>query len=87
MSVNQINAQTKLTEIWKAVNTENYPIKVNKHNISSSERISRSKMSDKLLANGFSDHSKTSFKNDAIRLWNNSPIFVSFQISISLLIE
>ena len=30
LSVNQLNAQIKLTEIWKAVNNENHPISVKK---------------------------------------------------------
>ena len=28
LSVNQINAKTKLQEIWKVMNTENYPLKI-----------------------------------------------------------
>ena len=30
LSVNQINAQVKLTEMWKAHNVENYPLKLEK---------------------------------------------------------
>ena len=30
LSVNQISAQIKLTEIWKAINQSKYPIKVTK---------------------------------------------------------
>ena len=30
LSVNQINAQIKLTEMWKASNMKNYPIKLEK---------------------------------------------------------
>ena len=30
LSVNQLNAQIKLVEIWKAANVENYPLKITK---------------------------------------------------------
>ena len=72
-SVNQLNAQIKITEIWKAVNNENYPISVNKYLLANDERLSRSKMSDKLVVTGHSDLVKSTFKNDAINLWNLCP--------------
>ena len=37
LSVNQLNAQIKLTEMWKAVKKENYPIKVYKKTIVENE--------------------------------------------------
>ena len=30
LSVNQINAQIKITELWKVVNDEDHPFKINK---------------------------------------------------------
>ena len=70
-SVNQLNAQIKITEIWKAVHKVNYPIEVNKYTLNATERLSRTKTSDKLLISGHSDLQKSTFKNDAIMLWNN----------------
>ena len=32
LSVNQVNAQVKITEIWKSRNVENYPIHIQKLN-------------------------------------------------------
>ena len=32
VSINQINAQIKLTEMWRAVNTANYPSNIRKFN-------------------------------------------------------
>ena len=72
-SVNQLNAQIKIIEIWKAVHKDNYPIEVKKYILEADERISRSKISDKLLVKGNSDLMKSSNKNDAIKLWNNCP--------------
>ena len=59
-SVNQLNAQIKTTEIWKAVHVENYPIEVKKYKLEREERVSRSKTSDKLILTGFSDIVKSS---------------------------
>ena len=72
-SVNQLNAQIKITEIWKAVHKDNYPIEVNKYIIGATERLSRAKTSEKLLMSGHSELVKSTFKNDAIILWNNCP--------------
>ena len=44
LSVNQINAKIKLTEIWKAVNNDNCPIKVTKMKDVLPERALRSKI-------------------------------------------
>ena len=52
-SVNQLNAQIKITEIWKAVHVENYPIEVKKYKLEREERVSRSKTSEKLILTGY----------------------------------
>ena len=59
-SVNQLNAQIKITEIWKAVHKDNYPIEVKKYILEADERILRSNISDKLLFKGHSDLMKSS---------------------------
>ena len=41
LSVNQISAQIKLTEIWKAINITNFPIKVTKQTSQEDARITR----------------------------------------------
>ena len=70
---NQLNAQIKITEIWKTVHKDNYPIEVKKYILEADERISRSKISDKLFVKGHSDLMKSSYKNDAPKLWNICP--------------
>ena len=52
LSVNQINAQTKLTEIWKALNVENYPIKGEVHSKSQENRTTRSNTRGDLVVQG-----------------------------------
>ena len=82
-SVNQLNAQIKITEIWKAVSKENYPIMVNKYSLGNEERLSRSKTSDTLVVIGHSDLEKSTFKYDALlNLWKNFPDSITKCISL-----
>ena len=39
LSVNQLNAQIKLTEMWKAVNDKDHPFKIVKKSINNEERV------------------------------------------------
>ena len=48
-SVNQIAAQIKLTEIWKATNVEDFAIKVTHQTTSENARVTRGDMSNKLV--------------------------------------
>ena len=70
LSVNQINAQIKLTEIWKAVNIVECPLKIVKMKDVLPERPLRSKNKNefKLLEVGFSELSKKTFMSDSVRL-------------------
>ena len=73
LSVNQLNAQIKITEMWKAINEPNYPLKFKNKNTNDSAMISRSKIEGKLLMKHGSDNLKATFKNDGITVWNNTP--------------
>ena len=73
LSVNQISAQIKLTEIWKAINITNFPIKVTKQTSQEDARITRGVTQEKLVEEGSSNLIMNSFKGDAIRLWNKAP--------------
>ena len=61
IAVNQLNAQIKLTEIWKAVHLEKYPI-VSEHSLGANDIISRSQAVGKLINDGVSVLLKSSFK-------------------------
>ena len=72
-SVNQINAQIKLSEMWKSVNIDNYPIKINL--VSRSEEVAQTRAYTKgqlqeVLA---TNTSQRSFINDATHIWNKAP--------------
>ena len=64
-SVNQISAQIKLTEIWKAVSQPKYPIKVTKQSTTPNARTTRGVTSGKLMETGSSNQSLNSFLGNA----------------------
>ena len=49
LSVNQINAQAKLTEAWKVCNIENYPSKWERRLPTDEARTTRSTTAEKIL--------------------------------------
>ena len=65
ISVNQINAQIKITEIWKAVNNDECPLKITKMKDVKPERRLRSKnkIENNLLECGLTENSKKTFIN------------------------
>ena len=71
LSVNQLNAQIKITEMWKAMNVSNYPLKFKNSNTNDSVMVSRSKIEGKLLVKHGSDNLKSTLKNDGIEMWNS----------------
>ena len=75
LSVNQINGQIKLTEIWKAVNIKECPLNITKMKEVAPERPLRSKniIENRLLETGKSVNSKKTFITDGVKLWNRCP--------------
>ena len=73
LSVNQISAEIKLIEIWKAINLPKYPIKVTKQSTPTNARTTRGVTAGKLIEIGSSSQSLNSFIGDATRLWNKAP--------------
>ena len=61
LSVNQINAQVKLTEMWKSLNVENYPVKVEKQAAVDDHRLARSIKRGDLVLQGNSETNKAAF--------------------------
>ena len=76
LSVNQISAQIKLTEIWKALNVPKFPIKVNKQQTPNDSRTTRGVTTGKLIEEGSSNLMVNSFIGDATRLWNKAPLAI-----------
>ena len=73
LSVNQTSAQIKLTEIWKAINVERFPIKITKQSTKKDARITRGVTFEKLVEQGRSILTFNSCIGDATKLWNLSP--------------
>ena len=73
LSVNQLNAQVKLAEIWKALHVDDYPLQI-KQQISESTRVNtRADKIGKPIEIGRSNVTQKTCVSDAIRLWNMTP--------------
>ena len=71
LSVNQLNCQIKLTEVWKSVNNLNHPLQWDVKKIQS-DGYRNTRSTDMVTINeklqtGFTS---STFKNDAARIWN-----------------
>ena len=73
LSVNQMNAQIKLLNIWKALNVENYPTKPKKIEANELRASMKATTSGKLIEEGISSLAQNTYYNDAIRVWNMAP--------------
>ena len=76
ISINQINAQVKIQEIWKAINIKNYSLSVKKHSVIDSMTATRSCTSGKLIKSCKSLLTQKTCKNDVVKIWNNLPKYV-----------
>jgi hypothetical protein len=83
LSVNQLNAQIKITEMWKAMIDENHPFKIQKVAINEEERVSRSQRAGKLNTTAFSKVTKDTFINDCIKAWNEIPMEIKNSTCLS----
>ena len=73
LSVKQINAQMKLSEMWKAVNDSDHPFELTKRESGPNVRAMRSITNEELPVQSFSELSKNTFINDGIKAWNLAP--------------
>ena len=73
LSVNQMMAQIKITEVWKSQNIKNYSTIWTKRN----EVIKRTGLKctnkSELVINGKSYLQSQTFYNDAAKIWNEAP--------------
>ena len=77
LSVNQLNAQIKLSEMWKANFKENYPLIITKQTPGAEARTTRACTAGKLVELGNKPISQKTFVCDAIKLWNQAPICIT----------
>ena len=73
MSVNQINGQIKIQEIWKSLNVPNYPIQINKQSPNANGPATRADTNSRLIETGNSCLSSRTCINDAVKIWNQLP--------------
>ncbi len=73
LSVNQIAAQIKLTEMWKASNDPQYPIKMKTRERQENAMKTRSVTRGGLTEVGRSTRAKKSFMCDAAKVWKKAP--------------
>ena len=78
LSVNQLTAQIKLREVWKSVNCENYPNKLDQYNPALVGGVhSLRQKQNRVFSDSFRlQKSKASFNVDAARVWNFAPLSV-----------
>ena len=73
LSINQLNAQIKLTERWKAINPQNYPIKVYKQSIENLGSTTRASTYVKLIERGTKAKTIKKWISDSTRICNKAP--------------
>ena len=71
LSVNQLNAQIKLQEVWKSKNFKNYPTQW-ETDAKLVDPRTRSIQKDSLVVTGKSAKAQSTFYSDAASLWNNA---------------
>ena len=82
LSVNRMNAQIKLTEVWKKLNQNQSPLNFNMTVSNPEARESRSVANNKLAENYGSYKAKKSFISDGKKLWNLAPTSITLCKSI-----
>ena len=70
LSVNQLNAQTKLLEVWKASQDPKYPTQWEKRRDHQKRSGLKTSNKPELITNGKSRIQENTFYNDAAHLWN-----------------
>ena len=84
LSVNQLNANIKLVEIWKALNVDDYPLKIAQQSTNNHRVSTRADTEEKPIEIGKTVLTQKSCVSDAIRLWNSAPASISNCVSLSL---
>ena len=81
-TVNQINAQIKLLDVWKAQQYERHPTSYPRRNDANLEQRTRAAVANNLLeAHGGKIITSTCI-NDAAKLWNAAPDCIKNNVSI-----
>ena len=73
VSVNQLNAQIKLLEMWKSLNITDYPLVIRQQTTSDHAATTRAAARGKPCDLGRSQLTQSTCISDTIRLWNAAP--------------
>ena len=82
LSVNQINAKVKVQEVWKALNIEGYPLKIDCQKASDTSTSTRAMTSGRLIESGKSTLVSNACVSDAICIWNQAPDSVKNYVTL-----
>ena len=78
-SVNQLNAQIKIQEVWKALNIKDYPIQLEKYSVNNTMISTRANWLNLEIVQSPKRH----VFNDAVRLLNQLPNVINSCDTIS----
>ena len=73
LAVNQLNAQIKLLEMWKAINVDKYPLQLKRHNSEHIGATTRADSRNRPCNIGKSNLTHNTAVSDAVRVWNLAP--------------
>ena len=76
-SVNRLNAQVKLLEMWKALHIDNYPLKIKKQTVNEEGVSTRASKTGRPIEIGRSNFTRNTSTCDAIRIWNLAPASIT----------
>ena len=72
LSINQLNANAKLLEIWKALNIMKYPLQIKQQSTAHTGATTRADSQQRPCEIGRSTLTKKTCISDAIKTWNNA---------------
>ena len=82
LSVNQLNAQIKLQEMWKALNIVDYPLSIELQTLNSMGVSTRAAVKGRPIEVGLSTLTQKTCVSDAIKLWNVAPLTITGSLSL-----
>ena len=82
LSVNQINAQIKLQQVWKALHVEDYPLQIKLQLASTTGINTRASESKRPVEIGKSNLAQSTSTSDAIRIWNLAPDSIKLCLTV-----
>ena len=77
LSVNQLAAQIKLLEVWKAKQDGDYLVRIEFQSAGENERRTREDMTGRAIERGRTNKARNNFVGDATRIWKRAPTSVT----------